>query len=383
LKTRVINALEGNPDQITTDAATVLTSTLTPNELNYLENLDWRLLENGGLFVDPISRKAITALMPIVRGKNLQARQLKNRALGTGVAYAQGHICSTAENVAALVVGAFESAATTAISFTCIGAAVATGGAGAMACLGAGIVSAAIIIANANCDVNDPDLPPQGDPVDPPLTCTLCVRGWCNGVLANCGPDDTDTDTSVATTTSYTTSSESNTDTDAGIGTGTGTVIDTVSDTGKGSATGTGTATSILTSTSSTTSSESSTGTTTNSVTGTGTGVKTATNTKTATTKTETNIKTNTATSSVTSLGGCGDGILQDGEQCDDGNTDSGDGCSSSCQIEICFRCPEPPGQPCIDYCQCGNGILDPYETCDDGNTISGDGCSGDCQTLE
>jgi len=33
----------------------------------------------------------------------------------------------------------------------------------------------------------------------------------------------------------------------------------------------------------------------------------------------------------------CGDGVLQtaDGEQCDDGNTDSGDGCSSVCSIEI------------------------------------------------
>jgi cysteine-rich repeat protein len=31
---------------------------------------------------------------------------------------------------------------------------------------------------------------------------------------------------------------------------------------------------------------------------------------------------------------GCGDGILQTGEQCDDGNTTSGDGCSATCQFE-------------------------------------------------
>lgn len=31
---------------------------------------------------------------------------------------------------------------------------------------------------------------------------------------------------------------------------------------------------------------------------------------------------------------GCGDGILQTGEQCDDSNTTSGDGCSSTCQFE-------------------------------------------------
>ncbi len=30
----------------------------------------------------------------------------------------------------------------------------------------------------------------------------------------------------------------------------------------------------------------------------------------------------------------CGNGLVETGEQCDDGNTDSGDGCSSTCQIE-------------------------------------------------
>ena len=30
----------------------------------------------------------------------------------------------------------------------------------------------------------------------------------------------------------------------------------------------------------------------------------------------------------------CGDGLREDGEQCEDGNTNSGDGCSSSCQCE-------------------------------------------------
>jgi hypothetical protein len=214
-ETRVTNALEGKPDQITTQAATVLTSALTPNELKYLENLDWRLLENGGLFKDPVSRKAITALLPIVRGKNLQAWLLQNRVLGIGVAYAQGHICSPAENVAALVVGAFESAVTTAVSFTCIGAAVATGGAGALLCLGAGIVSAAVIIANANCDVNDPDLPPQGDFLDA-------------GLATTCGLYPIDTGTAVATSTSYTTDTGESTST--GIATNTNTATDTATE---------------------------------------------------------------------------------------------------------------------------------------------------------
>lgn len=31
----------------------------------------------------------------------------------------------------------------------------------------------------------------------------------------------------------------------------------------------------------------------------------------------------------------------------------------------------------------CGNGIKEYSEACDDGNTISGDGCSSDCQLIE
>ena len=59
----------------------------------------------------------------------------------------------------------------------------------------------------------------------------------------------------------------------------------------------------------------------------------------------------------------CGDGTVDPGEQCDDGNTVNGDGCSSSCTIEQL----------------CGNGQLNPGEQCDDGNTVNGDGCSSSC----
>ncbi len=60
----------------------------------------------------------------------------------------------------------------------------------------------------------------------------------------------------------------------------------------------------------------------------------------------------------------CGDGIRQDwiGEQCDDGNTNNGDGCDSACRLE------------------CGNGRIDGSEQCDDGNRTSGDGCSSSCR---
>jgi len=63
----------------------------------------------------------------------------------------------------------------------------------------------------------------------------------------------------------------------------------------------------------------------------------------------------------------CGDGIVNGTEECDDGNTVSGDGCSSVCKKEVGM---------------CGDGIVDvATETCDDGNRVSGDGCSATCQT--
>jgi cysteine-rich repeat protein len=70
----------------------------------------------------------------------------------------------------------------------------------------------------------------------------------------------------------------------------------------------------------------------------------------------------------------CGDGNLDAGEDCDDGNTVDGDGCSSTCCIELP---PPPPPAPC-----CGDGNVDAGEECDDGNVASGDGCSATC-TIE
>ena len=36
----------------------------------------------------------------------------------------------------------------------------------------------------------------------------------------------------------------------------------------------------------------------------------------------------------------CGDGIVQSGEECDDGLLIDGDGCSSTCQVECGYECP-------------------------------------------
>jgi fibro-slime domain-containing protein len=77
----------------------------------------------------------------------------------------------------------------------------------------------------------------------------------------------------------------------------------------------------------------------------------------------------------------CGDGLINvDGEACDDGNTDSGDGCTADCaQIEANFACPTP-GKPCVSTVKCGDGVITGDETCDDGNNKAGDGCDKSCK---
>jgi cysteine-rich repeat protein len=62
----------------------------------------------------------------------------------------------------------------------------------------------------------------------------------------------------------------------------------------------------------------------------------------------------------------CGDGVVDAGEQCDDGNGVDGDGCDSNCT---------PTG--------CGNGVVSAGEDCDDGNTADGDGCPSTCRLGE
>jgi fibro-slime domain-containing protein len=78
----------------------------------------------------------------------------------------------------------------------------------------------------------------------------------------------------------------------------------------------------------------------------------------------------------------CGNGKLDQGEACDDGNTAPGDGCTPLCQIENGYSCPTP-GQACVRTAHCGDGILTSPEACDDGNMKGGDGCSADCTMVE
>ncbi|USN55674.1 MAG: DUF4215 domain-containing protein [Candidatus Peribacteria bacterium] len=66
----------------------------------------------------------------------------------------------------------------------------------------------------------------------------------------------------------------------------------------------------------------------------------------------------------------CGNGVLEAGETCEDGNTINGDGCDYMCQFEV-IR-PELP--------VCGNGKIEAAEECDDGNALNNDGCSNICR---
>ena len=107
----------------------------------------------------------------------------------------------------------------------------------------------------------------------------------------------------------------------------------------------------------------------------------------------------------------CGDGKVDEGEECDDGNDDDQDACLNNCEKARCgdgiTRLDLDPSQAggegcddgdeidtntCTNQCQiatCGDGILrddlDPrdegYEECDDGNQSPGDGCNTECQT--
>lgn len=88
-----------------------------------------------------------------------------------------------------------------------------------------------------------------------------------------------------------------------------------------------------------------------------------------------------TATEGSSSTGGglgvCGDGVIDDGEACDDSNIET----------EISMTKMPPlmyEATACIDDCSlvlalCGNGTVDAGEACDDGNKDSYDDCTTSC----
>ena len=70
----------------------------------------------------------------------------------------------------------------------------------------------------------------------------------------------------------------------------------------------------------------------------------------------------------------CGNGDLDAGEECDDGNSDNNDACLSTCQIAYCgdgFECTD---LSCI--------LQNIGETCDDANNVDTDSCSNQCELV-
>ncbi|WP_271993721.1 DUF4215 domain-containing protein [Nannocystis radixulma] len=95
------------------------------------------------------------------------------------------------------------------------------------------------------------------------------------------------------------------------------------------------------------------------------------------------------------SWGTCGNGLLETGEQCDDGAANGpGQLCRTNCQFNVCGDGELSPHEECDDgqangndaactaLCKhnvCGDGLVGPDEACDDGNDDDDDGCSNTC----
>ena len=89
----------------------------------------------------------------------------------------------------------------------------------------------------------------------------------------------------------------------------------------------------------------------------------------------------------------CGNGIVEAGEACDDGNLVSGDGCDANCTADRLRQRHRHRGRGLRRRQRrerrrlranctlegCGDGIVDPGEDCDDGNVADGDCCSSSC----
>jgi cysteine-rich repeat protein len=91
----------------------------------------------------------------------------------------------------------------------------------------------------------------------------------------------------------------------------------------------------------------------------------------------------------------CTNGILEPGEECDDGNTSNNDECLNTCTLATCGdghmrggveECDDGNSvdtDACRNDChraRCGDGVIQAgVEACDDGNTNDCDGCSATC----
>ncbi len=77
----------------------------------------------------------------------------------------------------------------------------------------------------------------------------------------------------------------------------------------------------------------------------------------------------------------CGDAWKAPTEQCDDGNTAANDGCNTSCVIENRYTCAGNPSV-CTLHISCGDGVMDNGEQCDFGaeNGTPASTCTSACR---
>ena len=89
----------------------------------------------------------------------------------------------------------------------------------------------------------------------------------------------------------------------------------------------------------------------------------------------------------------CGNGIVENGEDCDDGNADNTDACTDICTAAACGDGYVQEGEACDDgnadntdectdacaLASCGDGFVQGDEACDDGNADNTDACTELC----
>src|SRR5690242_17654231 len=91
---------------------------------------------------------------------------------------------------------------------------------------------------------------------------------------------------------------------------------------------------------------------------------------------------------------GCGDGVVDPGEECDDGDASDTDACTAACRfarcgdgvvwegVEGCDDQNDVDTDACGDDCalpSCGDGSVQNGEECDDGNPDDTDDCTSRC----
>ena len=183
--------MTGMPDEFTKAAGDVMAQSLTEGELAYLAQLDWRKFTGADVFADPVVRKAVEALQPLVTMTCTSGHyaaltpasnslSLERNAIFVSVAYADTVAMRLGSLALAILVKGTGLLVTGAFTVAC----------GATFCTVAGIVAGLAIIFDNLPAANAAELPPVGAPADPALYCKLtssCGVGGSGGAAGASG----------------------------------------------------------------------------------------------------------------------------------------------------------------------------------------------------